>query len=491
MAEGYEWRPITDLSETDLALASTELPALFDVWQGERDRLGDLASLQRFNQELRREWAIETGILERLYSLDRGVTQLLIEQGIDASLIPHDATDKPPEVVANIIRDQEAAVEWLFDFVGARRALTISFIKELHALITRNQHTTTAIDQFGQQFEVPLIHGEFKTEPNNPTRPDGSVHEYCPPGHVSSEMDNLVAWHAQHLASGAPPEVESAWLHHRFTQIHPFQDGNGRVARALGTLALIRAGWFPLVVTRDDRVPYIAGLEAADTEDLQPLVDLFARLEKRAFVQALGIAREVVREGERIDQVLGAIEDMFRRREAEHRRELGLAKETARRVWEAGVDTFEKMAERLRPIIERGQDGRRVFVDAAGPDDERRTWHRWQVLQVASKLEYFAGLTEFSCWCRLCIDTEGGRGEVLLSLHSIGRDYSGVLGANMAFYRRQGDDTGARHAVDLTPVADEVFQLNYRDDPDAVLARFRPWVEQGLARGLDQWRRGE
>lgn len=49
------------------------------------------------------------------------------------------------------------------------------------------------------------------------------------------------------------PEVEAAWLHHRFTQIHPFQDGNGRIARLLASLVFIKAGWFPLVVTRDDR----------------------------------------------------------------------------------------------------------------------------------------------------------------------------------------------------------------------------------------------
>ena len=51
---------------------------------------------------------------------------------------------------------------------------------------------------------------------------------------------------------GVPVEVEAAWLHHRFTQIHPYQDGNGRVARALASLLFIKAGWFPVVVTRDD-----------------------------------------------------------------------------------------------------------------------------------------------------------------------------------------------------------------------------------------------
>ena len=56
----------------------------------------------------------------------------------------------------------------------------------------------------------------------------------------------------------------AAWVRHRFTQIHPFQDGNGRVARLLATLVFSRAEWLPLVVRRDDRVRYLDALEAAD-----------------------------------------------------------------------------------------------------------------------------------------------------------------------------------------------------------------------------------
>ncbi|MDE3194864.1 MAG: Fic family protein [Acidobacteriota bacterium] len=79
------------------------------------------------------------------------------------------------------------------------------------------------------------------------------MHEYCPPEHVASEMDALIAMHTEQTSRGVQPYVEAAWLHHAFTQIHPFQDGNGRVARALAALVLIRAGYFPFVVTRDER----------------------------------------------------------------------------------------------------------------------------------------------------------------------------------------------------------------------------------------------
>lgn len=111
---------------------------------------------------------------------------------------------------------------------------------------------------------ISLIKGDWKKQPNNPLRPDGSVHEYCPPIQVPSEMDQLISWHHRHREIGVSPEVEAAWLHHRFTQIHPFQDGNGRVARCLASLIFIQVGWFPLVITRDTRKGYIEALEEAD-----------------------------------------------------------------------------------------------------------------------------------------------------------------------------------------------------------------------------------
>ena len=285
------WEPITEVGEGWRELTSPELPPLVNVWSEQRESLQDTESLNEFNERLAREWAIETGILEGLYTLDRGITRLLIEQGIDESLISHDATDGLPGKVAALIRDQKEAVDWLFEFVKSERPFSESFIKELHALITRSQETATGIDTYGRKVEIPLRRGEYKLRPNDPTRADGSVHVYCPPEQVTVEMERLIDYHNRCLAEGVAPEVLSAWVHHRFTQIHPFQDGNGRVARALASLVFLREGWFPLVVHRDQRAEYIDALEAADTGNLSPLVDMFAATQRTTFVNAFGIDR--------------------------------------------------------------------------------------------------------------------------------------------------------------------------------------------------------
>ena len=149
------------------------------VWLEQADKLRQSGEFQAFNDKLRREIAIETGIIERLYTIDRGTTRLLIEQGSNEALIPHGTTDRPVSQVVSLIRDQEAAIEGLFDFVGGQRILSTSYIKQLHQILTQSQESTEALSTLtGKVVNVSLIRGDWKRRPNNPLRQDGTVHEY-------------------------------------------------------------------------------------------------------------------------------------------------------------------------------------------------------------------------------------------------------------------------------------------------------------------------
>ncbi|MGA3041149.1 MAG: Fic family protein, partial [Bryobacteraceae bacterium] len=293
MPVGYKWRPIKDLGDDPKSLTDGELDSLKRVWANQKAEMVELGTLDEFEKRLRREWSIETGIIEGVYTLDRGVTQTLIEKGIEAALIPHNATNRDPELVGRIIQDHYDALQGMFDLVGGQRQLSTGYVKELHAALLRNQETYTVVDQFAQAFEKRLEKGKYKDAPNNPSRQDGSTHEYCPPEHVASEMDQLLRLHGKHELCGVPVEVEAAWLHHRFAQVHPFADGNGRVARAIASLLFIKAGWFPIVVRRDDRSRYIEALERADAADLRPLIALFVEAQRNALIQASEVAYDV------------------------------------------------------------------------------------------------------------------------------------------------------------------------------------------------------
>lgn len=74
--------------------------------------------------------------------------------------------------------------------------------------MTRHQETVEGIDSSGRRVELPLCHGQYKRQPNNPKRPGGELPEYCPPEQVASEMDRLIEMYGAH--SDVASEVEAA-----------------------------------------------------------------------------------------------------------------------------------------------------------------------------------------------------------------------------------------------------------------------------------------
>jgi Fic family protein len=484
----YRWEPIHAYDEPPTVLAKPELRSLYEVWSEQRQILEKGEGLAKFNERLRREWAIETGLLERIYTLDRGVTQLLIERGIDASHIHRQESGQSPEKIVAIIRDHEAAMEGLFTFVRRDRDLAVGYIKELHAQLTRNQDTASAVDSQGRVVEVSLIKGAYKLQPNNPTRPDGSVHEYCPPEHVALEVERLVEMHREHV--DVSPEVEAAWLHHRFTQIHPFQDGNGRVARCLATLVFLRAGWFPLVIrdTPQERERYLDALEAADHADLAPLVNVFGAAQKRAFVQALGISGQV-QSLVRAEQVITATRDLLASRRQNRSKEWQRAKDTAERLRVLAATRLGEVASSLGAETGAYFDQARFFVDSEPSGGGRSHYFRWQIIETAKRLDYFANTAEHRSWVRLVLRADS-QAEVLLSFHAAGAEYRGVIAVSACFFRREETEAGEREVTEVTPLSQEIFQVNYREQSDAAVGRFRTWLEDVVVKGLEIWRGG-
>ena len=484
--DSLRWRPIEDLPADWQSLASDELASLAPIWKEQKGKLDQTGVLKEFSDRLGREWAIETGIIENLYSIDRGVTQLLIEKGIETSLIPHGTTDKPAEHIVAILRDHEDVLEGLFDFVASRRSMTTAYIKEVHAALTRNQHTVAAVNGLGRSTDVELLRGEWKRLPNNPTRPDGEVHEYCPPEQVAAEMDRVVAWHAIHTDRKVPPEVEAAWLHHRMTQIHPFHDGNGRVARALASLIFLRAEWFPLVVDRDNRSAYIEALEQADRGDLRSLVSLFSIIEKRSFLRALRISDDVLRGHQPVHQVIAAAIDRlkarFEQREEEQRRVFGISV----RLVESTRDRLEEVAREFNKQITHVDDDYFASVDYGSP--EQFYWFKKQIVEIAKKHEYFADTRTYGAWVRLKLSEER-QVELVISFHSVGRDFVGILAASAFLEFRDRTDEGNTSVEGPYELSKDVLQWAFNEDPEVVSARYKTWLDEVIVAGLDHWRR--
>ena len=153
---------------------------------------------------LHRSWAIETGIIEGLYWLDEAQTRTLIKEGSELSTIPSSGTGQDPENLLAILQDHLTALDAIYGEIRGGRSISRSAIRQLHQVIVAHQSTYRAMNQFGQWFDATLHAGTFKTMPNNPTQPDGVVHQYCLPEHVDSELDNLLGWYHDYIAY---PEV--------------------------------------------------------------------------------------------------------------------------------------------------------------------------------------------------------------------------------------------------------------------------------------------
>jgi len=283
---GHQWQPIADLPADWARWRSPELSELVAQWHRRRSALPE-PGVRAFLAKLVRSWSIETGILERIYTLDESVTRTLVKMGFDAAYVSHGSSDLPAGRLLAILEDHQRVAEGLFAFVSGKRELNTSYVHELHVELLRHQDTVEAIDSLGQLREIQVLRGQWKQLPNNPgDLQTGTIrHEYCSPVQVASEMDRLLHVHRTHTE--VPFEIEAAFLHHRFTQIHPYQDGNGRVARALATLVCLRAGSLPLRIDRSQKGIYIQALEAADTGDLGPLIGLFRDQQRGDLLQAL------------------------------------------------------------------------------------------------------------------------------------------------------------------------------------------------------------
>jgi Fic family protein len=465
----HQWRPIADFDADPRTLTDGELISLKRVWEREKQEMAGAGTLEEFDKRLRREWAIETGIIENVYTLDRGVTRTLIEKGIDAALIPHGTSNRDSVVVARIIQDHYEALEGMFDFVGGQRELSAGYINQLHAALLRNQETYAVVDGLGRAFEKELAKGAYKTQPNSPTRPDGSVHEYAPPEHTAAEMDRLVELHAEHERSGVPVEVESAWLHHRFTQIHPFADGNGRVARAIASLVFIKAGWFPLVIKNDDRARYIEALERADAGDLRALVAMFVEAQRNALIQASEIAFEAKPVSSPSEAIAAARDRLIQRGRLALKEWLAV-RGTATKLNQFAHNRFAEIARELNTEIANAGRGFGFQVGSRNRDAEVAAAVQ-ESGQVAIYEEFFAAPL-------LTLNT-GKVAQLVLSFHALGPRFRGLIGV-VAFLSVENK---------LTLLNDGTFQINYEESPESAQARFVPWLERVIVAGLDQWRR--
>ncbi len=184
------------------------------------------------------------------------------------SMTISESASKSEQEIHNALK----ADEYVYETAMKGEELSEKLIREIHALIEHNvgerpgSYRPRDVKISQAQFtppdftEVPLLMCEL-------------VKIFCASSSVNSIM-------------------RAAWLHNRFTHIHPFLDGNGRTARLLQDHTLLRGQLFPTGVPSSLRDDYYDALAGADNDDWDGLVEILANRQLAVISKAAGIANE-------------------------------------------------------------------------------------------------------------------------------------------------------------------------------------------------------
>ncbi len=173
-------------------------------------------------------------------SLTESETKVLIEDGLTVG-------GRPLRDMFEAV-DHARAYNYMFTLIG-NKEINEKDIIYLHKLFYQNIDADFA----GRYRSIPV----FISGSNYPVTKEENI---------QSEIDNLCKWIKTEREKYHPVEF-AAILHKKFVFIHPFKDGNGRVARLLMNTALIQDGFLPALIPPILRSEYIYHLEKAHKDD--------------------------------------------------------------------------------------------------------------------------------------------------------------------------------------------------------------------------------
>lgn len=159
-------------------------------------------------------------------------------------------------------RNLATALDFVHEFaIDEDRPVTQNLVRQIHNLILNDLQEDA---------------GKYR---HTPVEITGSKHTIVDAFLVPQEMTRFSDFVAHSFSKESQdpdlPLLLAVAAHTWLVHIHPFTDGNGRTARALMTLILMRKGYFPCIITEDDRSRYIDAVEySRDSSDLTALLEL-------------------------------------------------------------------------------------------------------------------------------------------------------------------------------------------------------------------------
>ncbi|MBD5291522.1 MAG: Fic family protein [Bacteroides sp.] len=143
--------------------------------------------------------------------------------------------------------------------------LTETFIRQVHKVMLREDYKVYRQLPGGETTSYTVHAGRYKTRPNSVITPTGERFEYASPDETPALMTDLVSWYNKAAEDGSMSPIQLAALfHYRYIRIHPFEDGNGRIARLMVNFILRRHKWPMMVIRSKNKKAYLSALALAD-----------------------------------------------------------------------------------------------------------------------------------------------------------------------------------------------------------------------------------
>lgn len=162
-------------------------------------------------------------------------------------------------------KDHKEAIDFLFQVVNDKKyPLTEHLIRQFQQVVTKDTEGDDA--------------GKYRT---GEVSIAGATHKPPEAVDVPMQMRSLMASLKREAKKLHPVEV-AALLHHKLVYIHPFADGNGRTARLVMNLLLMRAGYPLAIILKNDRRRYYRVLQQADRGNEEPQVLFIAQAVERS-----------------------------------------------------------------------------------------------------------------------------------------------------------------------------------------------------------------
>ncbi len=174
------------------------------------------------------------------------------------------------------MKAHDVALQMIEEYANDReRPLTEQFIKNLNKTILVRPYWKEAITNDGQDTRREIKVGDYKEYPNSVRLQNGEIFEYASPVDTPIQMQELIEWYRNEEEQTHPVTL-AAMLHYKFVRIHPFDDGNGRIARLLLNYVLLKNELPPVIIKSDDKAAYLRALNRADTGDFEAFIDYVA-----------------------------------------------------------------------------------------------------------------------------------------------------------------------------------------------------------------------